>query len=205
MLNNLLDSRGVPKEGAKFTTFPRCRVTSKDSQKKELTVYMSQAGRKPSQALRTQNETSKKAIAIPGRERVNNWWVWTCKERDDVKFYFPLLTRYSRQRFWRVNYGKNSHPSLASASSLRIPSAGSEWKWRTQLWYWPEFGKGFLKINFRASLVAQWLRICLLMQGTRVRALVWEDPTCHRAAGPVSHNCWACASGACAPQQERPQ
>ena len=41
----------------------------------------------------------------------------------------------------------------------------------------------------RASLVAQWLRICLLMQGTRVRALAWEDPTCRRAAGPVSHNC----------------
>ena len=40
-----------------------------------------------------------------------------------------------------------------------------------------------------ASLVAQWLRICLLMQGTQVRALVWEDPTCHGAAGPVSHNC----------------
>ena len=26
-----------------------------------------------------------------------------------------------------------------------------------------------------ASLVAQWLRICLPMQGTRVQALVWED------------------------------
>ena len=41
--------------------------------------------------------------------------------------------------------------------------------------------------TFGASLVAQWLRICLLMQGTRIRALVWEDPTCH-GAGPVSHN-----------------
>ena len=39
-----------------------------------------------------------------------------------------------------------------------------------------------------ASLVAQWLRVCLPMQGTRVRALVWEDPTCHGATGPVSHN-----------------
>ena len=39
-----------------------------------------------------------------------------------------------------------------------------------------------------ASLVVQWLRICLLMQGTQVRALVWEDPTCHGATGPVSHN-----------------
>ena len=52
--------------------------------------------------------------------------------------------------------------------------------------------------------MAQWLRVCLLMQGTRVRALAWEDPTCRGAAGPVSHNCWACASGACAPQRERP-
>ena len=39
-----------------------------------------------------------------------------------------------------------------------------------------------------ASLVAQCLRICLLMQGTRVRSLVWEDPTCRRATRPVSQN-----------------
>ena len=45
-----------------------------------------------------------------------------------------------------------------------------------------------LKIICRASLVAQWLRVWLPMQGTRVRALVWEDPTCRGATGPVSHN-----------------
>ena len=39
-----------------------------------------------------------------------------------------------------------------------------------------------------ASLVAQLLRICLLMQRTRVQALIWEDPTCCGATGPVSHN-----------------
>ena len=44
------------------------------------------------------------------------------------------------------------------------------------------------KANTRASLVAQWLRICLPMQATRVRALVWEDPTCHGATRPVNHN-----------------
>ena len=38
------------------------------------------------------------------------------------------------------------------------------------------------------SLVVQWLRIRLPMQGARVRALVWEDPTCHGATKPVSHN-----------------
>ena len=39
-----------------------------------------------------------------------------------------------------------------------------------------------------ASLVAQRLRICLPMQGTRVRALVWEDPTCRGATRPASHS-----------------
>ena len=33
------------------------------------------------------------------------------------------------------------------------------------------------KSTNRASLVAQWLRICLPMQETWVRALVWEYPT----------------------------
>ena len=44
------------------------------------------------------------------------------------------------------------------------------------------------KRTLRASLVAQWLGIHLPMQGTRVRALVQEDPTCHGATGPVHHN-----------------
>ena len=39
-----------------------------------------------------------------------------------------------------------------------------------------------------ASLVVHWLRIRLPMQGTRVRALVREDPTCHGATKPVHHN-----------------
>ena len=45
----------------------------------------------------------------------------------------------------------------------------------------------------RTSLVAQWLRICLPMQGTQVRALVWENPTCRGATKPVTHNYWAWA------------
>ena len=47
---------------------------------------------------------------------------------------------------------------------------------------------GTLKVIFRASLVAQWLRILLPMQGTRVRALVREDPTCRGTTKPVHHN-----------------
>ena len=43
------------------------------------------------------------------------------------------------------------------------------------------------------SLVVQWLRIRLPMQGTRVWALVREDPTCRRATKPLHHNYSACA------------
>ena len=69
----------------------------------------------------------------------------------------------------------------------------------------------------RASPVAQWLRVCLPMQGTRVWALVWEDPTCRGATEPLRHSYWACALEpashsywACVPtahalQQEKPQ
>ena len=38
------------------------------------------------------------------------------------------------------------------------------------------------------SLVAQWLRTRLPMQGTRVRALVQEDPTCCGATKPMCQN-----------------
>ena len=38
------------------------------------------------------------------------------------------------------------------------------------------------------SLVVQWLRIHLPVQGTWVPSLVWEDPTCCEATKPVHHN-----------------
>ena len=44
---------------------------------------------------------------------------------------------------------------------------------------WASRGKGCFPVL---------LLIRLPVQGTRVRALVWEDPTCRGAAGPVSHN-----------------
>ena len=44
-----------------------------------------------------------------------------------------------------------------------------------------------------ASLVAQWLRIHLPMQGTQVRALVRENPTCRGATKPAHHNYWSWA------------
>ena len=52
---------------------------------------------------------------------------------------------------------------------------------------------GTMVNNPGTSLVAQWLGICLPVQGTWVRALVQEDPMCYGANKPVHHGCWACA------------
>ena len=80
----------------------------------------------------------------------------------------------------------------------QIPSVHKEMRIKIM----QNIGVTFIKTGQGASLVAQWLRICLPMRGTRVRALVWEDPTYRGATKPVRHNYWACASGYCAPQWE---
>ena len=41
--------------------------------------------------------------------------------------------------------------------------------------------------------MAQWWRICFPMQETWVPSVIWEDPTCHGATKPLSHNYWSCA------------
>ena len=50
-----------------------------------------------------------------------------------------------------------------------------------------------------SSLVAQWSRIHLPVQATRVWSLIWDDPTCCTATNPVHHIYWARD-----PQQEKP-
>ena len=71
--------------------------------------------------------------------------------------------------------------------------------------------KEVMKEDKRASLVAQWLRINLSMQGTQVWALIQEDPICRRATGHMHHSYWACTLEpvshnywACEPQLLKP-
>ena len=68
----------------------------------------------------------------------------------------------------------------------------SEWVYSSNH-FWGKEDSCSKKEQLRASLVVQWLRIRLPMPGTRVRALVREDPTCRGATKPVRHSYWACA------------
>ena len=86
-----------------------------------------------------------------------------------------------------------SYFSLMYTRSMLKCAKSSLWLITETRWTEHAFTRILLKKGFGTSLVAQWLRIRLPMQGTRVRALVWEDPTCHGAAKPVRHNYWACA------------
>ena len=124
------------------------------------------------------------------------------------------------QRGWRIvmklvleHCDNKSHGALrwqgswSTVINVILPRYGNkvstdEWMYKKKVYIHNEILFSHKKRK-RASLVAQWLRICLLMQETRVRALVWEDPTCRGETRPVSHNYWACASGACAPQDRK--
>ena len=112
-------------------------------------------------------------------------------QQGDLAFAHPhQLISHRRQAAPRegANFGQG-----APLPPKAVPGNGFIWKPSTA--HTPTLQPGSWGTGERgprgrpgASLVAQWLRICLPMQGTRVRALVQEDPTCRGATRPVSHN-----------------
>ena len=81
--------------------------------------------------------------------------------------------------------------SVARCIELRIQEPGWGFVEMWLHWVSQDLGARVQESGIGASLVAQWLGICLPMQGTRVWALVREDPTCRTAPKPVHHNYWA--------------
>ena len=142
------------------------------------------------------------------RERVNPFLAETCwavtvlvqHEGTVTGLRWPLCTTGSRNSAGRS--GDVSHrvvfPWLWRVNVLQAPgerhfkkegraeARTSDLDWNP----WCAGGVTRNKRNNRASLLAQWLRIHLPMQGTRVQALVREDPTGCGATKLMSHNYW---------------
>ena len=140
------------------------------------------------------------AWSIPCMDR-GAWWATVhgvTKSRtrlSDFTFTFTILCtnmqftsfRKMIKQFWITNQKLlkwQRWPFIPSKKagglSLREGVMLKDGVWVTQLVTWKEY-----------SLVVQWLRIRLAMQGTPVRSLVWEDPTCHRATKPMCQKYWS--------------
>ena len=83
---------------------------------------------------------------------------------------------------------------IQGGGGICIPVTDSCWcmtETNTILWsnYLPI--KIFFKKELKTCMVVQWLRTSQPMQGIWVQTPVREDLTCHKAAKPMSCNCWS--------------
>ena len=89
---------------------------------------------------------------------------------------------------WRESTDKQKH--------FKEAATGAEAYWSTMVFLLkylchPGFYGFIFKFRFRTSLVVQWLRILLPIQGTYVRSLVWDDSTYCGTTKLVSCNYWS--------------
>ena len=116
-----------------------------------------------------------------------------------IKKWFPsTFPQRPKQLIQGTELSRKGNPNLLrtftrglnSQWHLDTQSASSDWS--TQL-----------KHDQGTSLVVQWLRICLPMQGTQVRSLVWEESTCCGTTKPKQHNYWnPCTQSLCSATRE---
>ena len=92
-----------------------------------------------------------------------------------------LSTWYSRKLSWKPGFvAVQLWEKHLSVSELHTCLA--------ELWYKTTARKG---PNVGTSLVVQWQRSHLSMQGTQVQSLAWGDSTCCRATEHACHNSWS--------------
>ena len=101
----------------------------------------------------------------------------------------PFVINSSRSELYYLPLSTPEQNSQVQPHSCPGGLEGPHMKWPL---LWSRLWHRTKKSITGTSLVAQWIRIHLSMQRTRVRALVQEDPTHRRTTKPVRHNYWAC-------------
>ena len=99
---------------------------------------------------------------------------------NDKKSFSKSLPSFSPTKMLKRHLGK-IWPLWFQLIVIKLPSTGS-----------PGDGRALMikKALEGTSLVVQWLRIRLPIQGIWVWSLLWEDPTCWGATKPVGRNYW---------------
>ena len=86
--------------------------------------------------------------------------------------------------------GKGSYPSPNPELVLLIKLFSHITPCPEKLAFHYPYPSVLLKTTHSGFPVAQWLRICLPVQGTWVWYLIWGDPTCQAATKPIHRNHW---------------
>ena len=117
-----------------------------------------------------------------GRARSLSWsflggWGKCGARRSGHRGWASPASAREKRRHWRWPY-VSSPPKLGHSLTCGL----NPWK-----------NRGIMGAG--ASLMIQWLRVCLAMQRILVPSWMWEDPTCHGATKPVGprlpkHMCW---------------
>ena len=125
--------------------------------------------------------------------------VWLSMPKEAVFLYVsqPCYILASSSSNWTISVcSKRSSSRIISSIKYFLGSEGLRFSFVLQskevAW------TVLMKMPLGASLVTQWLRIHLPMQGTWVWSLglVWEDSACCRATKLIYHNYWAWACSA---------
>ena len=123
---------------------------------------------------------------VTAQKKVRNYIQWTHKRGCPWEELWEIIFQFKKIRIFSYFTWKLKISSFSSCCWLPL----SLWPWLT---YWSALNPSCILKHIKClgtSLVAQWLRICLPMQGTQVWVLVREDPTCCGATKPVCHNYW---------------
>ena len=116
---------------------------------------------------------------VPGNDTMNEKHHWQTRLSTRAR-----LQKKARNTTFQLYVNHFARPLVQSVSSKESLSA------YCMLFPLPN-PRAFTRWSMGTSLAVQWLGLCLPMQATWARFLVWEDCTCRGAAKPGRHDHWS--------------
>ena len=119
--------------------------------------------------------------------KISNIWP-SAHSRIPVCEWVGLNAAMTQSAQWKM-YGEKQLASNRSLNRNRGKRTFNHYQSGVNLdWQILKFKNKNKNKTARTSLVSQWIRFRLLMQGTQVRSLVRKECLCHRAAKPLNHS-----------------